>query len=134
MTRRRHSDRGHLEYAARRAAEEPGFLAHTIARFMELEGSNEADVADLLGLPGRIPPLLALASTPTGEGVEFASQVRRVAELASASPEGLARLIRRVDALGRLATAQGAATAMLAAARDRLETREGETGEGSESS
>lgn len=130
---RRHSDSEHLERAARRAAFEPGFLAHTIARFMELEGSDEARVAELLGLPGRIPPLLALACTPTGAGAEFAGQVRRVAELSDASPEGLAQLIRRVDALGRLAAARGAIPAMLAAARDRLESPKDDAGEGGRS-
>jgi hypothetical protein len=112
----------HIEHAARLASRRPAFMAYYLVRYRAIEGLEESELASLLGL-GQLPTCLtnlAFAPAPDPLTGTFGAEVRRLADAFGASPVGLARVIRRVVAIGRLAGVNGDSDAgLLAAARDR---------------
>ena len=116
-----------LRRAAERAAEEPGWMAHTLRRYAQSEGGDAASVAaslraDGTALAARELSRLMLCRTPAG-----AALPRQAADVAAAYGLDFAKLVallRRVeatDALGR-----GANGSLLAARRDESEGGDGE--------
>jgi predicted transcriptional regulator len=111
------SEPSHLAYASARAARRAGFLAATFAAYREVERVSDEELRALLGCTEGDYHRLALCkavASPTGD------DVRRLAEFAGADLGALARVLRRVEAVGALRQAADTATrSVLLAARER---------------
>ena len=116
------SEPGHLQHAGRRASQRPAFMGYYLAQYRTIERIEDPELATLLGFRDlqRCPTNLAFARAPDPSASTFGADVQALADAFGASPIGLARLIRRVVAIGHLASAhKDSDTGFLAAARDR---------------
>ncbi len=112
------------ERMARRAEQDPFFMASALAAFRRLQGLDDHALADFLRCPAEMLPHLALCRRPDPTSPRFRSDVTQIATYTRADPDQLVRLLRRVSVLVALeATAQ---QNLLAAARDREREREEE--------
>lgn len=110
---------GWHERMARRAEQDPFFMASALAAFCRLQGLDDHALAAFLRCPAEMLPHLALCRRPDPASPRFQSDVTQIATYARADPDRLVRLLRRVNALAALG-ATGRQD-LLAAARDREE-------------
>lgn len=113
-----------LSRAARRAGQQPFFLASAFQLYQEANDIDDAALAELLGCAAHDLPRLALCRRPPGKAAAFAADIDHLARRFQLDAEQLASVIRQVDALQALRThlaASEQAAGMLRAARDRDE-------------
>jgi hypothetical protein len=110
-----------LRLAAERAAGRAFYLASVLLPYAEVEGLDEAALAERLGCRPADLPRLLLCRRPRPEPPAFGADVERIAAAFGLSALRLAEVVRLADALRALgdAEASGEATGWLAAARDR---------------
>lgn len=104
---------------ARRAEQDPFFMASALAAFRRLQGLDDDALAAFLRCPAEMLPHLALCRRPDPASPRFQSDVTQIATYARADPDQLVRLLRRVNVFAALEPA--AQQDLLAAARDREE-------------
>lgn len=113
-----------LSKAARRASQQPFFLASVFQSYQAANAVDDAALAGLLGCAVHDLPRLALCRRPVGEAAAFAADIDHLARRFQLDSEQLASVVRQVDALKALRTYRTVskqAPGMLRAARDRDE-------------
>src|SRR5690242_7445461 len=120
-----------LTRAARRAGEQPFFLASILQAYQRANNLDDLALADLLGCTLNNLPRLALCRRPAIDSQAFATDVAHLAGRFQLNGEQLAMVIRQVDALQALRHHLGAAqtaSGLLQAARDRDEPADASQG------
>jgi len=121
-----------MQWAAKRAAEEPQLLGHELREYRTLNNATEDDVAKVLECSRNALTCLALCRRPDLNTPSFRVDVEQIALHCGANAQRLAALLREVDSLRaiRLAPIQPHLAApqagLLAAARDRKKRRRGQ--------
>jgi hypothetical protein len=105
-----------LDWLAKRAEQEPFFLASVLAAYAHSEGLDDAGLSAALGCPLRELTMVRLCRAPRTEPPEFWEDVTAVAERFGMDPMRLAVAVKRGRVLLRLREA--APGGFLAAARD----------------
>ena len=109
-----------LRRAAARAAGRAFFLASALLPYAEIEGLDDAALAEWLGCRPDDLPRLLLCRRPRPEPPAFRADVERIAEAFGLSAPTLAEVVRQADALQALREAgPSVGRGWLAAARDR---------------
>jgi hypothetical protein len=109
-----------LDFLARRAEEEPFFLASLLALFSRSEGLGDEGLAHHLGCPVTTLTDLRLCRSPRPDGVGFQEDVASIAGRFGLDVERLIGVVRRGQMVQKLRAVPGrAAPGLLAAARDR---------------
>ena len=121
-----------MEWAARRAGEEPQLLGYELREYRTLNNATEDDVATTLECSRETLVCLALCRRPDVSGPSFRAEIEQIALHCGVNAQKLAALLREVDSLRairqvpippHLAPAQ---VGLLAAARDRRKKRRGQ--------
>ncbi|MFY2559134.1 hypothetical protein ACN469_15995 [Corallococcus terminator] len=111
-----------LEHAARRGQSESWTLAHTFARYRQLEERTEAELARELGCTREVLLWLSLCRRP--QGADFDAELTTIAQRHAVDLLALVRVIRHVEiveAMSHSTRDVGAhAHPILIAARDRV--------------
>jgi hypothetical protein len=110
--------------AARRAAEQPFFLASVLQAYQAANSFDDAALADLLGCTPNDLPRLGLCRRPAADQSTFAADIAHLAKRFQLNGDQLVAVIRQVDALQALRQHLGtteSASRLLRAARDRDE-------------
>ena len=119
------SERDILQWAAKRAAEEPQLLGYELREYREVNAATEDDLAIALECPRDALVCLALCRRPNPNTPSFRADVDQIALHCGVNAQKLAVLLREVDSLRtirqvpvppHLAAGQ---SGLLAAARDR---------------
>jgi hypothetical protein len=110
-----------LKAAAERSAEDPASLAYVFAQYRKHEGKSAEELAAMLGCSLTVLDELSLCRRPEQE--RFAEHLRTIGERFAVDPRKLAAVLRRVEVLDRLPSAENGRTAVrddsyLLAARD----------------
>lgn len=112
---------------ARRLEKNRDFMAYVLAAYRSQEGLSEAELAADFGVLPALIVRLALCRRPASGTVDFAQNVRRIADATLVDESKLANILNQVEALEKLSelpgTDQGSFDALdglLAAARDRV--------------
>src|SRR5437867_1670527 len=115
-----------LEHAARRGSERPWTLGAALDDHCRNEGVTREQLSSLLGCSPDAVAWLSLCRRPSPE--QFAEYVSKIAERFQIDPFKLARIVRRVDAVGVLRRPNHAQEheedPLLLAARDRYEEKD----------
>lgn len=110
---------------ARRAGEDPHFLAFSLANFADQEGMGESQLMELLGTTPEGLASARLCASPRADPMGFREDVDRIARKFNLRRDALAEIAKRgqvLAALRRAAEEQSPDTAApLLAARDRTE-------------
>ena len=107
-----------LDFAARKAAQDPFFLGSAFKTWQAGEQKDEAAVAVYLGIAPELLSRLALCRRPNSRNpADFGREVSRIAEHFGIAPAALANLLRRADAF-EAQTATQKQPGYLMAARD----------------
>lgn len=108
--------------AARRASQQPFFLASVFQSYQTFNHISDTALAELLGCKEYDLPRLALCRRPAAHTATFAGDVDHLAMRFQINAEQLAAIIRQIDALeairGHLSVREQP-SGMLRAARDR---------------
>jgi hypothetical protein len=123
---KRRPDRKALRRAVELAAENPFFLASALEAYRSFNSLDDAALAAHLGCSLGDLPRLALCRRPGLDPTMFRKEVEHIASYGSVQAERLAQLIREVESLEALQSAErsGATTSgqgLLMAARDRAD-------------
>lgn len=123
-----------LAALARRLRNDPRYMSYVLAAYQEQEGLMDEDLAQELGTLPALVSRLAICKRPYSSSVQFAEQVRELADYTLTDEAQLAGILRQVEAIekltGRPATLSTtelerqsglSPTGLLAAARDRYE-------------
>jgi hypothetical protein len=113
-----------LSRAARRAGQQPFFLAYVFHQYREANTLDEPALANLLGCSVDALPRLALCRRPMGDTSAFRTDIDHLAERFRLNGEQLAAVVRQVDALEAIRSQMKetqASYGTLRAARDREE-------------
>ena len=105
-----------LDRLARRAEDEPFFLASTLALFARSEELDDESLGRFLHCPPESMAMLRLCRTPDEEAAAFQREVQQIAERFGVNADALTEAVRRGQALQRLQ--KTAARGTLLAARD----------------
>lgn len=111
--------------AARRASQEPFFLASVLHSYQMANNLEDGVLAELLSCALDDLPRLALCRRPVASSSTFLAEIEHLAQRFELHGDQLAMMIRQVDALDSLRQHLGAFQAtsrMLRAARDHDET------------
>lgn len=114
-----------LQWAAKRAAEQPFLLGYDLHEFRVLHDTSEDELASFLECARDALISLALCQRPDPEGSSFQVDVEQIAAHCRVSPLQLAKLIRDVDSLRTMrdwpthVSHVSSQPGLLAAARDR---------------
>ena len=122
---------------ARRLRNDPRYMAYVLAEYQTQEKLTDEDLWLELGAVPLLAARLSLCKRPDTESLDFAEQVREIADFSLVDEAKLAHVLRQVDAVEKLAgrpaslsapevAGQHALPGLLAAARDRDEESEGE--------
>lgn len=124
---------------ASRFRHNPLYMAYVLAAYQSQEELTDEDLARELGTLPRLMLRLSLCRRPNALSSDFAKQVREIADFTLVDEAKLAHIVRRVDALEKLAARPEMPVAsesetesshplagLLAAARDRYEEDGGE--------
>lgn len=120
-----------MEWAAKRAADEPQLLGYELREYRTFTRATEDDVATVLGCSRDALICLALCRRPDPSAPSFRPDVEQIALHCGVNPQRLAALLREVDSLRAIRQAPiqphlaDAQPALLAAARDRKKKRRG---------
>lgn len=101
----------------KRFRENPDYMAYVLARYQELEGISDEDLAGALGTLPHLAIRLALCRKPDTGATDFAARVREIADYTLMDEAVLANIIRHVSSVRALSTASE--RQLLSAARDR---------------
>jgi hypothetical protein len=117
----------------------PLYMAYVLAAYQEQESLTDEALARELGMLPLLVLRLSLCRRPDALSLNFAEQVREIADFTLVDEAKLAHILRRVDALEKLAVRPKVSVAsendtepshplagLLAAARDRYEKDDGE--------
>ena len=123
----------HLALAARKAEMREQYVASTLAQYRQQERLEEKELREKLDCFGEDYYRLALCQTPDVRSEHFSEAVRHVASFANASAVELAKIIKQVQSIQTLSSAEAEMTrdATLLAARDRSSNSEENDGESS---
>lgn len=88
-----------LARAARRAGQQPFFLAYVFRHYQEANTLDEPGLASLLGCSVDALPRLALCRRPIGDASAFRTDIDHLAKRFRLNGEQLAAMVRQVDAL-----------------------------------
>lgn len=109
-----------LRRAAERAAGREFFFASLLLPYAEVEGLDDAALAERLGCAPDDLARLLFCRRPRREAPGFREDVERIAEVFGLDPDRLAQLVRAADAATAFRVAEPRAEyGWLAAARDR---------------
>lgn len=118
-----------IQWAAKRAADQPQLLGHELKEYRMLNDATEGDLATTLECSRDALVSLALCRRPDPTGPSFRAEVEQIALHCGVNAQKLAALLREVDSLRairqvsippQLAAGQ---PGLLAAARDRKKKR-----------
>jgi hypothetical protein len=118
-----------LARAARRAEQQPFFLAGVLAAYQSANHLDDAGLADLLGCEISDLVSLALCRRPAADSAQFGADIDHLARRFRLRGDRLVTIIRQVDALAALKQqlqVDGPRAGMLRAARDRDEQADNE--------
>lgn len=108
-----------LEALAARAAQDPFFLAWTLAGHALSEGFDDAALAAALGCPARELAMLRLCRAPGSDPTAFRDDIDCIAARFGLEADRLAEAVKRGQVVRRFQRADPAAGNALMAARDR---------------
>lgn len=124
---------------ASRLRRNPLYMAYVLAAYQAQENLTDEALARELGTLSLLVLRLSLCRRPDARSLNFAEQVREIADFTLVDEAKLAHIVRRVDALEKLAArpaipvaseseteSSHPLTGLLAAARDRYEEDSGE--------
>ncbi len=104
-----------LDALARRAENEPFFLASTLALFARSEALDDEALCRFLRCPPESFAMLRLCRTPDEDPSAFQRDVKRIAERFGTDVDALTDAVRRGQALHHLRQAAAAGGTLLAA-------------------
>src|SRR4051794_36689307 len=93
---------GRLHALARRLERDRFFLASAVAEYTRSERLGERELAVMLGCPAEALDQLRLCRRPDGEASRFRRDIEWIASRYGVSPEVLAQIVRRADAIEAL--------------------------------
>lgn len=114
-----------LQWAAKRAAEQPFLLGYDLHEFRMLHDTSEDQLASFLECTRDALICLSLCRRPDSEGSSFQVDIEQIASHCRANPLQLVKLIREVDSLRTMrdwpmhVSHVSGQPGLLAAARDR---------------
>jgi hypothetical protein len=121
-----------IQWAAKRAADEPRLLGHELREYRTLKDATEDDVATALECSRDALICLALCRRPDPSAPSFRADVEQIALHCGVNAQRLAVLLREVDSLRAIRQVpipphlSAAQPGLLAAARDRKKKRRGQ--------
>jgi len=116
-----------LKTAAQRSERETWMLGHVFARYRQVEGRTDEELAAELGCSLEVLEWLSLCRRPQGE--RFAEHVLAIAKRFAVDPRRLGAVIRHVEVMNALAPQRDGGVvankgSLLLAARDRPKDEE----------
>jgi len=124
-----------LQWAAKRAADEPFLLGYDLREYREIHETSDRDLASLLDCSTEALVCLSLCRRPNPTAQSFRVEVEQIALHCGVNAQKLAALLREVDSLRTIQQmplphpVAFAQSGVLAAARDRKKaTRKGRRG------
>lgn len=92
-------DREILQWAAKRATEQPFLLGHDLHEFRMLHDASDEELASFLECSEDALICLALCRRPDPDGPSFRVEIHQIASHCRANPQQLAKMVREVDSL-----------------------------------
>jgi hypothetical protein len=87
---------------ARRLRGNPRYMSYVLARYQQQENIGDEDLARELGTLPALAARLALCKRPASSSVQFAEEVREIADYTLTDEAQLAGILRQVDTLEKL--------------------------------
>lgn len=129
-----------LANLVRRLRSNPRYMSYVLAAYQKQENLTDEDLVQELGTLPALMVRLALCKRPASSSIQFAEEVREIADYALTDEAQLASILRQVDGLEKLAALSAISatleaeeqpghsfSGLLAAARDRDESADDES-------